>query len=121
VVGGTHLDAAVRLGRVAIGSDRKHFRTARWKGWNEVAGLYRGQECPRCLSWVRADVRYQHEDHHEEFTEWAEDMHRAILRLARALGVDVDLEDPDGGEDTPDKGIVIDGPSVLRGVSYDDD
>ncbi|MBA0084984.1 MAG: hypothetical protein HRJ53_08310 [Acidobacteria bacterium Pan2503] len=111
----------MKFHKVTIGREKKHFRSARWKGWQLVAGLYQGEECPRCLAWVRTPVRYQHEDDHEEFTEWAEDIHRAILKLARALSIDVDLEDPDGGEETRGTSVVIDGTSVLRGAVYDDD
>jgi hypothetical protein len=108
----------VRLGKVAISRDRRHFRTARRKNWHEVAGLYHAQECPDCLAWVREPVRYRHEDWHDEWADWAANIHRAILTLQRAvnqlaretgsdLHADVDIEEPDGGEEPSGKSFII--------------
>ena len=65
----------------AIRGDKERWRPAHWDGWELFWHAADAYVCPRCGAYVRGNVRYIHEDWHEQ----VDDALRMLTEAARVL------------------------------------
>jgi len=83
----------------AIRRDKSRWRPAHWDDWELFWHAADAYVCPACGAYVRGNVRYIHEDWHEQTSEALELLTAAARRLADELGlrVGVPAEDDEPG------------------------
>jgi len=90
--------------------DRHHWRNAHWDDWEMVWNAVGAERCPRCCALVQTQVRYIHEEWHEQQADFNEVVLEALKVIAGAAGVTVrlDLDDEDAVPDASGSIIIGD-------------
>src|SRR5215469_9066386 len=84
----------------AIRGDKDRWRPAHWDGWELFWHAADAYTCPRCGAYVRGNVRYVHEEWHEDTGAKLAMLITAAHQIAEKVGARIAVPDQDDEEGT---------------------